>query len=165
MFKNLQAGYTVHVLDRSSQKPAYYQGTVTNVSKPHYAPNPQLGQFPTTMVVDVSVEYGGKSDTFTVDECATYNAGATISLSCEPMAIANEVQALKKQRDDAIAAMPILQEASEACDDILKALLPQHREASVQNERLDRMERALVAILERMEQSQPSPSPKKAKEQ
>lgn len=162
MFKNLQAGYTVHVLDKSSQKPAYFQGTVINVSKPHYAPN-QLGQFPPPMVVDVSVEYGGKSDTFTVDESSTYNAGPTISLSCEPMAIANEVQALKKQRDDAISAMPILQEASEACEEILKVLLPQHREAAVQNERLDRMERALAVLLERMEQNT-SASAKKTKE-
>ncbi len=165
MFKNLQAGYTVHVLDKTSQEPAYHKGTVTNVSKPHFAPNPQLGQYPPPMVVDVSVEYGGKSDTFTVDECATYNAGASISLSCEPMAIANEVQAIKQQRDDAIAAVPIHEAVSAACGNILKVLLPEHREAAIQNERLDRMERALTAILERMEQSPASPSSKKTKEQ
>lgn len=161
MFKNLQPGFPVYVLVKSEKMPQYFQGNVTSVSKPHYDQHATLGQYPMTapMVVDVTVDYGGKSETFTVDEHAAYNSGPTISLACDPMAIANEVRAIKKQSDDIAASKPYHESVSAECDSILKALLPQYAESSAQNDRIEKLEQAVMGMarfMERLEQSLPS---------
>lgn len=97
-FKELRPNNPIHLLDKS-EGIAYILGKVLNVGQPRFEaqpmPNPTgmpAMQVP-SMVVDVTVEANGKTDTYKLDENASVAAVGTVLISTDKEGIIREVDA------------------------------------------------------------------------
>ncbi len=160
MFKDLQRGYQVHLLDKTQRVPKYYVGTIVGVSDPRVEnPMPQMGQiqpnfnaFGGDRVRDLTIEFGGTTKTIVVSEMASVTSNSALTLSCALEPIANEVRAIQKQNEDEIASLPLRKEIVAECEDILSKVIPAYGDAKAQNERFDRLERSMTLMVETMQQ-------------
>lgn len=172
MFKDLQAGYPVMMLDKSGGVIKYNTGTVISRGEPRFndqAP-PKIGvaQFALDKVIDLTIESEGKTQTFVVPENGNVASSPTFTLSCDAMIISNEVRALLKANEDKIANMDTYKTNVEVCNNILAELNPQYADSREQSQRLDRLESAVAGFDDKLSKilehiSSPPSSPKTSK--
>lgn len=97
-FKELRPNNIIHVLDKNDGV-AYIQGKVLNVSQPRFDTQqmPQPGAMPSMqmpqMVVDVTVEANGKTDTYKFPEGGSVAAVGNVLFSTDVAGILREVDA------------------------------------------------------------------------
>lgn len=143
MFKDLKPGFQVSLLDKSGKVPQYYIGTIVGVSEPRIdqMKQPTFGQ-PMSYadrVIDLTVEFDGKTQTYTVPEQSNVASVASLTLSCTSEPIANEVRAMLKHSQSVIESMSHHEEVSKQCANILEELQP----ASPDAKRLDKLEESV----------------------
>lgn len=97
-FKELRPNNPIHLLDKSKGI-KYILGKVLNVGQPRLDTQPMPGQqgmsamqLP-SMVVDVTIEANGKTETYKLDENATVAAVSTVLISIDKEGIIREVDA------------------------------------------------------------------------
>lgn len=96
-FKELRLNNPIHFLDKGEGM-KYYQGKVVNVGQPRFDSQlPQPGAMPTTqlpqMVVDVTVEANGKTETYKFPDGASVAAVGSVLISTDKDGILREVDA------------------------------------------------------------------------
>lgn len=140
MFKDLKQGFQVSLLDKSGKVPHYHLGTIVGVSEPRIdqIKQPTFGQ-PMSYadrVIDLTVEFDGKTQTYTVPEQSNVASVAALTLACTAEPIANEVRAMLKHSQSVIESVPHHEEVAKECKNILEELQP----APADSKRLDKLE-------------------------
>lgn len=140
MFKDLKPGFQVSLLDKSGKVPHYYIGTIVGVSEPRIdqMKQPTFGQ-PMSYadrVIDLTVEFDGKTQTYTVPEQSNVASVAALTLACTAEPIANEVRAMLKHSQSVIESAPHHEEVAKECENILEEVQP----APADSKRLDKLE-------------------------
>ncbi len=172
MFKDLQEGYSVMMLDKSGGVIKYKTGIVIRRSDPRFndqaAPKIGVPILAMDKVIDLTIESEGQTQTFVVPENGNVASSPSFTLSCDAMIISNEVRAVLKANEDKIANMDTYKANVEVCNNILAEINPQYADSREQSQRLDRLENAVAGfddklskILERI--STHSSSPKTSK--
>lgn len=128
MFKDLKQGFQVSLLDKSGKVPHYHIGTIVGVSEPRID---QMKQQPfgqpmsyADMVIDLTVEFDGKTQTYTVPEQSNVASVASLTLACSAEPIANEVRAMLKHSQSVIESVSHHEEVAKECANILEELQP-----------------------------------------
>lgn len=152
MFKDLKQGFQVSLLDKSGKVPHYYIGTIVGVSEPRID---QMKQQPfgqpmsyADRVIDLTVEFDSKTQTYTVPEQSNVASVASLTLACTAEPIANEVRAMLKHSQSVIDSVPHHEEVAKECESILEELHP----ASADTKRLDKLEESVGEMKGLLEQ-------------
>lgn len=146
MFSDLRKGFEVHALD-TSDIPKYSTGRVVAVSDPRFLPL-QPGQLPGMQqrVVDLTVEIGGETRTYTVPESQSVAKSAGITLSVGIDAIANELGAIKRESEKVVGSVDFHKSRIEACDSISSEIDPGYRQSKEQDKRISAIEEKVDGI-------------------
>ena len=152
MFKDLKEGFQVSLLDKSGKVPHYYIGTIIDKSDPRIDERKQIvpGQ-PLSyadLVIDLTIEFNGKTQTYTVPEQLNIATVASLTLACSAEPIANEVRAMLKHSQSVIESVPHHEEVAKECENILEELHP----ASADTKRLDKLEESVGEMKGMLEQ-------------
>ena len=128
MFKDLKQGFQVSLLDKSGEFPQYHIGTIVGVSEPRIdqMKQPPFGQ-PMSYadrVIDLTVEFDGKTQTYTVPEQSNLASVAALTLSCTMEPIANELRAILKHSEGIVQSAPHHEEVIVKVKSILEELQP-----------------------------------------
>lgn len=147
MFRDLQKGYSVGILDKSNGDIKYGTGTVVSVSAPRYDANKQFvkGTLP-QMVVDITIEHEGKTLTYVVPETGSIACTPQLTLACDTALLSNEVQSLLRQSEEAVASVDRHKANIEECKKILATLSPSYASNKEQNRRLDTLEESMAGM-------------------
>lgn len=155
MFKDLQAGFQVSLLDKSQKVPQYKVGTVANISpaRPDTQKQAQIGQMPMPMmfqerVIDLTIECDGSTNTYTVSEMANVAASSVLTIACSAEPIINEVRAMMKTSNDIIGSVELHREVVGKCESILETLNPAYGDSKRQNERIDKIEQNVGQLVD-----------------
>ena len=151
MFKDLKPGLKMLILEKSASPMKCHNGKVVKVSLPRVEmqkmDNP-MQPFPNFQdrVVDLTVEYDGKTSTFVVPEGSSVAYGEAVTLSCTEEPIINEVKSLMKQSADIVDSYEYHKANIEECKSIIANLNPQYAEAQDHDRRMNAMEDDIAEI-------------------
>lgn len=153
MFKDLKPGLQILILDKSVTPMKCHNGKVVKVSAPRVEmqkmDNP-MQPFPIQQmqdrVVDLTVDYDGKTSTFVVQENSNVAYGDAVTISCSDDAIIAEVKGKMKESADIVDSYEYHKANIEECKSILASLSPQYAETQEQDKRMTAMEDDLAEI-------------------
>lgn len=153
MFKDLKPGLQILILDKSVTPMKCHTGKVVKVSSPRVEmqkmDNP-MQPFPIQQmqdrVVDLTVDYDGKTSTFVVQENSNVAYGETVTISCSDDAIIAEVKGKMKESADIVDSYEYHKANIEECKSILASLSPQYADTQEQDKRMTAMEDDLAEI-------------------
>lgn len=151
-FKDMKSGFPVYLLDRTAL--TYEQGRVMSVSLPHAdLQSCNYGK----MYVDITIQYGGKQNTYAVCEAEPTAYAGTLLIATDKEYITNEVRAINAQAEEAIAKVPEAQHTVSACKALLAELDTAYKDRQATETRFQRiderfsgMESKIDRILEAM---------------
>lgn len=150
MLSALRAGTPIYLLYKDGMR--YAAGTVQQVSGqyPNTALNYQQPFAPgSNILVDISVDVGGKTETFQripLNSSVAEFPEKGILVSETREGIINEVTAMRNTRVAAIQQMPTLQREVEACDNLLLELNPQLKREQEQAREIDNLKQQLAGM-------------------
>lgn len=154
MFRDLQKGYAVNILDKTGSVPVYKLGTVVSVSAPRFENKAQPAGFPpqfsTERVVDLTVETDGTTLTYVVPETWSMASSTGVTLACDSVSIASELRSIIKRSKDALAATDNHKATIEQCETLLSQIEPSFAQNKEQNERMNKVESSLSKMEEAM---------------
>lgn len=133
-FKELKQGYPVYILDKD--KFCVKNGKVASVSFPRVDTMPTGRQ----MVVDVVLEVGGNSATYTMPEDAAVVYANNLVLSTEQHCLALEVEKMKHESEQVLASVDRHKEIIDCADDLLAQLNPSFKEKRETEQRFEKIE-------------------------
>lgn len=142
IFKDIKIGYPVYFLQKDGV-PKAYQGKAIAISQPRFPQlqtNLSLQQQATTMVVDVTIEGGGETRTYTIPETSTVVNAGSLVLSTDRDGILREVEAMRSSSEDALKQVEKHEATIEACNNILEEWNPIFAEKKHQDERITSLE-------------------------
>ena len=155
MFKDLQKGFSVHVLDKSDNY-NYFCGTVVFAGTPRFENTPMnsadVSRMSYDKVIDLTVEYDGKSKTFVVPETGNVASSSVITLACSSDFIINELNAAIKSSTSIIESVDKNKKIISNCKEILKVVDKNYAKDSEVNQRLEKVEDRLEKLLKILEQ-------------
>lgn len=143
LFKDLKAGYPVYIFHKDGEK-RITQGKVTAISPSHLpqAPSMQTMQ----MVVDVTIEDGGFSRTYTMPDNISVTYANDLVLSTEREGVLREVEILKNQRAEELSKVDEYKKDVDECEKILAEWNPAFREKRETEERFSKLETAMTDL-------------------
>lgn len=153
MFKDLKPGLQILILDKSVTPMTCHNGKVVKVSAPRVEmpkiDNP-MHPFPSMQfqdrVVDLTVEYDGKTSTFVVSENSNVAYGDAVTISCTEEPIINEVKSKMKESADIVDSYEYHKANIEECKSILATISPQYAGNQEQDKRMTAMESDIAEI-------------------
>lgn len=153
MFKDLKPGLQILMLDKSVTPMKCYNGKVVKVSHPRVEmpkmDNP-MQPFPSMQfqdrVVDLTVEYDGKTSTFVVSENSNVAYGDMVTISCTEEPIINEVKSKMKESADIVDSYEYHKANIEECKSILATISPHYADNQEQDKRMAAMESDIAEI-------------------
>jgi len=155
MFKDLQGGFQVSLLDKSQKVPQYKVGTVVNKTppRPDTQKQQQAGQMAMPMmfqdrVIDLTIECDGSTNTYTVSEMANVASSSVLTIACSTEPIINEVRAIMKSSTDIVNSIDLHKEVAAECEKILECLNPAYGDSKRQNERIDKIEQNVGQLVD-----------------
>lgn len=139
-FKELKQGYPIHILDKD--KLTVKQGKVQCVS----FPRADMMQGQRQMVVDITVEHGGNTATYTMpeDSCLVY--ANNLVISTEPQGLIVEVEKMKSDAEHVLASVEQQKEIVEVADELLAKLNPAFKEKRETEQRFEQMEKRMDKV-------------------
>lgn len=139
-FKELKQGYPIHILDKD--KLTVKQGKVQCVS----FPRADMMQGQRQMVVDITVEHGGNTATYTMpeDSCLVY--ANNLVISTEPQGLIVEVEKMKSDAEHVLASVEHQKEIVEVADELLAKLNPAFKEKRETEQRFEQMEKRMDKV-------------------
>lgn len=135
MFSDLKKGFQVHTLD-TNRIPKYELGKVVAVSDPRFINQPGTTYQMQNRVIDLTIEAGGETKTYTVPENQTVAKalGITLSTSLDP--IMNELNAIKQTSQEIIDSVDLNKDRIEAVDHILENVNPAFKQTREQDKKI-----------------------------
>lgn len=153
MFKDLKPGLQMLLLDKSATPIKCHTGRVVKVSPPRVEMpkmDAPMGAFPNFQmqdrVVDLTVEYDGKTSTFVVPENSSVAYGEAVTLACSEEPIISEVKSRMKQSADIVDSYDYHKANIEECKSILATISPQYADNQEQDKRMTAIEGELGEI-------------------
>jgi hypothetical protein len=152
MFKDLKPGLQMLILDKSATPIKCHSGKVVKVSMPRVEMPKADGSMPFSSfqmqdrVVDLTIEYDGKTSTFVVPENSNVAYGDAVTISCSEDAIISEVKSRMKESADIVDSYEFHKANIEECKSILAGLNPQYADTKEQDKRMTAMENDLADI-------------------
>lgn len=152
MFKDLKPGLQMLILDKSATPMKCHSGKVVKVSMPRVEMPKMDGSVPFSglqfqdRVVDLTVEYDGKTSTFVVPENSNVAYGDAVTLACTEEPIVNEVKSRMKESADIVDSYEYHKANIEECKSILATISPQYAETKEQDKRMTALEGELAEI-------------------
>lgn len=143
LFKDIKSGYPVYFLNREII--TAYQGKVVSVSVPRYDMQ-VVNKANAPLVVDITIDANGQTKTYTISENATTTYAGNIVLSTERDGIVREVEAMKSQKEDAIAQEAKNHEDLDKINSLLEDWNPALAEKRKQDERINTIEQEVRSI-------------------
>lgn len=152
MFKDLKPGLQMLILDKSATPIKCHTGKVVKVSLPRVEmPKADTPLAFTTFqmqdrVVDLTVEYDGKTSTFVVPENSNVAYGDAVTIACSDEPIISEVKSRMKESADIVDSYDYHKANIEECKSILATLNPQYAETQETDKRMTAMETDIADI-------------------
>lgn len=146
MFKDLKPGLQMLILDKSAVPMKCHAGKVVKVSAPRVEMPKADGPMPFSnfqmqdRVVDLTVEYDGKTSTFVVSENSNVAYGEAVTIACSEEPIISEVKSKMKESADIVDSYEYHKANIEECKSILATLSPQYADTQEQDKRLTALE-------------------------
>ena len=97
-------------------------------------------------VVDLTVEYDGKTSTFVVSENSNVAYGDAVTISCTEEPIINEVKSKMKESADIVDSYEYHKANIEECKSILATISPQYADNQEQDKRMKAIESDIAEI-------------------
>lgn len=140
-FKDVKQGYPVYVIDRKDV--TVMVGKITNSPMPHFDNN-----FPGVrkMVVDLAIEYDGKTGTYVMEDSAEVGYVGTLVITANRECVTREIESIKSNSEQALSMTNYHKEAVEKCEKLMKEYSPEYKERSAFNERLDGLENNVAEL-------------------
>lgn len=139
MFRDLQPGSTVSVLDKTGGIARLMTGTVKSVGVPRFDTRPDKA-LTGEKVVDLTVELEGNTYEYCVTEGANIISNDKQTMACDPSMMVFEVKAFMKRSEDGLAMQETYMKNVDACKEILEQISPEYAASQSQNKRIDRIE-------------------------
>ena len=152
MFKDFKPGLQMLILDKSATPIKCHSGKVVKVSMPRVEMPKADGSMPFSSfqmqdrVVDLTIEYDGKTSTFVVPENSNVAYGDAVTISCSEDAIISEVKSRMKESADIVDSYEFHKANIEECKSILAGLNPQYAGTQEQDKRMTAMEEDITEI-------------------
>lgn len=152
MFKDLKPGLSMLILDKSATPIKCHSGKVVKVSLPRVEMPKMDGSVPfpsfqmQDRVVDLTIEYDGKTQTFVVPENSNVAYGDVVTIACSDEPIVNEVKSRMKESADIVDSYEYHKANIEECKSILATLSPQYADNQEQEKRMTAIEDDLADI-------------------
>lgn len=141
-FKDVKPNHPVHIFD--NQTAEYIQGRVTQVSLPRYqreSNNMNLtSNINQSMVVDVTIDAGGRSATYTIPENSSVTYAGNLTLSTDVNGVLPDIEALNRASEQAISEIDRKKEIKNKTSVLLTELNPVYKEKKQTEERFDKLE-------------------------
>lgn len=140
------------ILDKSATPIKCHSGKVVKVSMPRVEMPKADGSMPFSSfqmqdrVVDLTIEYDGKTSTFVVPENSNVAYGDAVTISCSEDAIISEVKSRMKESADIVDSYEFHKANIEECKSILAGLNPQYAGTQEQDKRMTAMEEDITEI-------------------
>ena len=140
------------ILDKSATPIKCHSGKVVKVSMPRVEMPKADGSMPFSSfqmqdrVVDLTIEYDGKTSTFVVPENSNVAYGDAVTISCSEDAIISEVKSRMKESADIVDSYEFHKANIEECKSILAGLNPQYAGTQEQDKRMTAMEEDIADI-------------------
>lgn len=143
LFKDLKAGYPVYIFHKDGEK-RITQGKVTAISPSHLPPTPTMQTM--QMVVDVTIDDGGLSRTYTISDNISVTYANDLVLSTDRDGVLREVEILKNQCAEELAKIEEYKKAVSECEKILSEWNPVFREKRETEERFSKLETSMSEL-------------------
>lgn len=144
-FKELKQGYPFFVLDKD--KLEVKQCKVVSVSFPRV----ETMQNGRQMVVDVTVDQGGKTATYTMSEDAALVYANSLVLSTDQKGLCVEVEHMKEEAERVLASVERQKEIIDTAGELLAELNPTLKEKQETEKRFSCMEKRFTEIDSKMD--------------
>lgn len=161
-FKDIKQNFPVYILDKASVE--LTKGKVTGTTFPHpdsitqnnfnygtVVPplNQNNGQ---RMVIDLTIEAGGRSATYTVSENASINYAGNLVIATEQSLLTSEVEAIKNSAEQALAPERIeqLKQSLEKATSLLAELNPSFKQQQEYDVRFKNIEGSVDELKDMM---------------
>ncbi len=152
MFKDLKPGLSMLILDKSATPIKCHSGKVVKVSLPRVEMQKADGSMPfpsfqmQDRVVDLTIEYEGKTQTFVVPENSNVAYGDAVTIACSDEPIISEVKSRMKESADIVDSYEFHKANIEECRSILATLSPQYADNQEQDKRMTAIEDDIADI-------------------
>lgn len=149
-FKDIKPNYPVYIFDKQTLE--YVQGKVTSVSLPRlqqlYNNNGMSpmnsGMTPnTSMVVDVTIDAGGRSATYSIPENSSITYAGSLVLSTDCDGVLREIESTHNLAEQALSAVERQKEIKEKTAALLVELNPVYKEKKNTEERFNKIENSV----------------------
>lgn len=139
LFKDLKQNYPVHIFDK--QNVEYIQGKVTSVSLPRMQmPNMNMNSLNNSMVVDITIDAGGRSATYTIPEGLSVTYAGNLVLSVEVDGVVKEIEAMNNTAEQVLNSVEKQKEIKKKTCELLVELNPVYKEKKDTEERFNKIE-------------------------
>lgn len=145
-FRDLKSGCSVYLLDRAALR--YEQGKVMAVGLPHA--DLQAGNFG-KMLVDVTIQTGGKQNTYSVCDTEQTAYAGSLLISCEKDCVVNEVRAIKSQAEETLSKVDASRKAIGDCEALLAELDTSFKDKQETERRFQKIEERFGGIESKMD--------------
>lgn len=132
LFKDLKPNYQIFFFDK--EKLSVFTGKVISVSVPRYMPTQ------TAMVVDVTIEAGDATQTYSIPESSTLTYANNLVLATSNESIVHEVQAMKTASEQHLAETDHHRKVVERCNTLLEDIDTTFAEKRKQDKRIEGIE-------------------------
>lgn len=165
VFKDIKQNFPVYILDKSSVELIKGKVTATAFPRPDLqsnfsAPNanygtvvPQLNQNSgQRMVIDLTIEAGGRTATYTVSENASVNYAGNLVIATEQSLLTSEVEAIKNSAEQALAPERLeqLKQSLEKSTSLLSELNPAFKQQQEYDTRFKNLEGSVDELKDMM---------------
>lgn len=169
LFKDIKQNFPIYILDKSSVE--LIKGKVTGTTFPHpESPQqngfnmsngnygtvvPPMGQTTNNnqrVVIDLTIEAGGRSATYVVSESASINYAGNLILATDQSLLASEVEAIKIAAEQALAPERLeqLKQQLEKSTSLLSELNPTFRQQQEYDTRFKNLEGSVDELKDMM---------------
>lgn len=138
VFRDLKQNYQLFILNK--EQLSVTSAKVSSISLPRYDVNVKQS------VVDVGIEYEGKSGTYILPETQSISANGNIVISTDQDGLSREVEAMKNAAEQIIASVPHQKEIIEKSSLLLSELNPTYRKEKEIDDRFNKIENSVSDI-------------------
>ena len=147
LFKDVKQNYPVYILDK--QELTFSQGKVMSVGFPRMdVMSKPVNPINTQMVIDVTVENGGKSATYTIPEGLSITYAGNIVLSTDKEGLIREIDAMKNSAESIINSMDKQKQILDKSNKLLSELNPAFKEKQEVDSRFANIENSINEMKE-----------------
>lgn len=141
-FKDLKQNYVVYIFDK--QNINVRQGKVVNVSLPHF--DSVNNTMRTNMVVDVTIDYNGKTTTYTLKEDTDTGYTGSVMVTTDKQNIVREVEMGKSQSEEILSQVEMHKDRITKYSQILADFNPAIKEKQEIDARFGKLESSINDI-------------------